>query len=130
MGRHRILIIEDEPEIVALVTLTAEAVGVESFAVGSVDQIADALASFKPTVLLVDLSIFGGVGHDVLRPLVDSGATVPMIIMSGSGVSEHVEEDSRRMGLNPIGRLDKPFRRAELRAAIEKLCQAAGSPPA
>jgi hypothetical protein len=46
---------------------------------------------------------------------------MPMLIMSGSGASGGAEDDARRLGLNPIGRLDKPFRRAALRAALEQL---------
>ena len=53
---------------------------------------------------------------------------MPMMIMSGSGTSEHAEDDARRMNLNPVGRLDKPFRRVELRAALDRL-MAAGAPP-
>lgn len=129
MGRHRLLIIEDEVEIVALIRLSADAAGFDSHSVGAVDQIAGALTSFMPTVLLVDLTIVGGAGVEVMRPLADAGATMPMVIMSGSGASEHAEDDARRMGLNVIGRLDKPFRRADLRACFDRLQAAAGDAP-
>jgi DNA-binding response OmpR family regulator len=125
MGRHRLLIVEDELEIVALIRLTAEAAGFDTHAVGTVNEIGPALASFAPTMLLVDLTIVGGAGVEIMRPLADSNATMPMVIMSGSGASDHAEEDARRMGLNAIGRLDKPFRRAELRAALDRLQAAA-----
>ncbi|MGE5146124.1 MAG: response regulator [Candidatus Eiseniibacteriota bacterium] len=128
MGRPRLLIVEDEAEIVALIELTARAAGFETRAVGSVAEIAPAVAAFDPTALLVDLTIVGGVGVEVMRPLADAKATVPMIIMSGSGASEHAEDDARRMSLNVIGRLDKPFRRAELRAALDRLRATGDSP--
>jgi DNA-binding response OmpR family regulator len=127
MGRPRLLIVEDEAEIVALIELTARGVGFDTLAVGSVGEIGAAAASFKPTALLVDLSIVGGAGVAVLRPLADAKISAPMVIMSGSGVSEHADDDARRMGLNSIGRLDKPFRRAELRSALDRLQAACGS---
>jgi DNA-binding response OmpR family regulator len=125
MGRSRLLIIEDEAEIVSLIGLAADGAGFETLAVGSVAEIARAVATFEPTALLVDLSIVGGAGVQVMRPLADSKTGAPMVIMSGSGASEHAEDDARRLGLNVVGRLDKPFRRAELRAALERL-QGAG----
>ena len=126
MGRPRLLIVEDEAEIVALIELTARAAGLDTLAVGSVAEIGAAVAAFKPTALLVDLTIVGGVGVEVMRPLADAKSTAPMVIMSGSGASEHAEDDARRMGLNSIGRLDKPFRRAELRAALDRLQASSG----
>ena len=129
MGRPRLLIVEDEAEIVALIELTARAAGFDSLAVGSVAEIGAAVAAFKPTALLVDLTIVGGVGVEVMRPLADAKSTAPLVIMSGSGASEHAEEYARRMSLNPIGRLDKPFRRAELRAVLDRLQAASGSSP-
>jgi DNA-binding response OmpR family regulator len=128
MGRQRLLIVEDEAEIVALIELTARAAGFETRAVRSVAEIGGAIEAFKPTSLLVDLTIVGGAGVEVMRSLAEVGATVPMVIMSGSGASEHAEDDARRMSLNPVGRLDKPFRRAELRAAFERLLAAGPRP--
>src|SRR5690554_3046661 len=130
MARHRLLIVEDESEIVALIRLSADLAGFDSHSVGAVDEIGGALSSFAPTVLLVDLNIVGGTGIKVMRPLADARATMPMAIMSGSGASDHIEADARRMGLNVVGRLDKPFRRGELRAVLEQLQAAAesGSP--
>ncbi|HVO15689.1 MAG TPA: response regulator [Alphaproteobacteria bacterium] len=121
MGRSRLLIIEDEAEIVSLIELTAHGAGFDTHAVGSVAEIAEAVAAFNPTALLVDLTIIGGAGAQVMRPLADSKTKAPMVIMSGSGTSEHAEDDARRLSLNAVGRLDKPFRRAELRAALERL---------
>jgi DNA-binding response OmpR family regulator len=129
MGRSRLLIIEDEAEIVALIEETAHGAGFDTRAVGAVADIANAVATFKPTALLVDLAIVGGVGAGVMRPLADSGTKAPMVIMSGSGAAEYAEDDARRLSLNAIGRLDKPFRRAELRAALERL-RGAGNQPA
>jgi DNA-binding response OmpR family regulator len=130
MGRQRLLIVEDGAEIVALIELTANAAGFETRAVGSVAEIGAAIRAFKPTALLIDLTIVGGAGVEVMRSLADARATVPMVIMSGSGASEHAEDDARRVNLNPVGRLDKPFRRAELRAALERLLAAGAQPPA
>jgi len=130
MGRRRLLIIEDEAEIVSLIELTAHGAGFDTRAVGAVAGIAEAVASFKPTALLVDLTIVGGAGAQILQPLADAAITAPMVIMSGSGASEHSEEDARRLSLNVIGRLDKPFRRAELRAALDRLQGASDQPSA
>jgi DNA-binding response OmpR family regulator len=126
MARLRLLIIEDEAEIVALIQPAAEAVGFETSAVGAVAEIGDAVAAFGPSALVVDLSIVGGAGVEIMRALAQSHATMPMVIMSGSGASGGAEDEARRLGLNPVGRLDKPFRRAELRAALERLQAAAG----
>ena len=129
MGRPRLLIVEDEAEIVALIEVTARTAGFDTKSVGSVAEIGAAVAAFNPSALLVDLTIVGGAGIEVMRPLADAGTAVPIVIMSGSGASEHAEDDARRMGLNPVGRLDKPFRRAALRAALDQLLAAGGSTP-
>ena len=118
MGRPRLLI-----------EVTARTAGFDTKSVGSVAEIGAAVAAFNPSALLVDLTIVGGAGIEVMRPLADAGTAVPIVIMSGSGASEHAEDDARRMGLNPVGRLDKPFRRAALRAALDQLLAAGGSTP-
>jgi DNA-binding response OmpR family regulator len=130
MGRSRLLIIEDEAEIVSLIELTAHGAGFETRAVGSVAAIAEVVAAFEPSALLVDLSIVGGAGVQIMQPLAAAGTKAPMVIMSGSGASEHAEDDARRLGLNPVGRLDKPFRRAELHAALDRLQGTGGRPSA
>ena len=129
MSRNRLLIVEDELEIVSLIKLAAEAAGFETHSIGAVSEIAAALASFNPTALLVDLTIVGGAGLEVMRPFADAGAKMPMVIMSGSGASATAEDDARRMGLNAVGRLDKPFRRADLKTALDLLSAPEGRAP-
>lgn len=114
MNNSGILIIDDEPQIRKLLTITLESNGyqVREAATGR-DGIIQA-ASHAPDLVLLDLGLPDQSGHDVLRNL-RSWYGKPVIILS---VNNGEEDVVAALDHGATDYLTKPFRSAELLARI------------
>jgi DNA-binding response OmpR family regulator len=126
MEGHRLLVIEDEADIVSLVAEVARTAGFDVRAVGSLADIADTIATFQPAVIFVDLNIAGGRDSDVLVRLAESATGAHIVIMSGSRYRRAAEVVADHIGLKAAGYLDKPFSIHQLRDLLATL-KSAGS---
>ncbi|MGG4774937.1 response regulator [Paenalcaligenes sp. Me52] len=89
----RILIVEDEPKLVELLTLYLEAAGYACHAVFNGNDVEQALTAFKPDLLLLDLMLPGKDGLTICREL-RQHSQIPVIM-----VTAKVEEIDRLLGL-------------------------------
>ncbi|HVN68262.1 MAG TPA: response regulator transcription factor [Candidatus Binatia bacterium] len=118
MERRRVLIVEDEAQIVEVVRAYLER---EGFIVESCASVAAALAAlerFAPDVLVLDITLPDGSGLDVLRSAGAADARVPTIVLTARG-----DEADRVVGLE-LGADDyvtKPFSPRELVARVRAL---------
>jgi two-component system response regulator BaeR len=119
---HRILVVEDEPKIAALLRdyFTRAAFHVDALARG--DEVEAFVARSQPDLVILDLQLPGKDGLDVCRALRARGAT-PAILM----LTARVEEVDRLLGLE-LGADDyvcKPFSPREIvaraRAILRRL---------
>jgi CheY-like chemotaxis protein len=108
----RVLVVDDEPAIRALVSASLESVGyrVTAFAAGT-----EALASLpdsRPDLILLDIGLPGLSGADVLRRLRSDATTasIPVLLLTGLEPAPDLEPD---------GILLKPFTPSGLRACVE-----------
>jgi DNA-binding NtrC family response regulator len=79
----RVLIADDEPHVRELLRDFLAREGYEVTTAGTGAQALDAVPTFQPYVLLVDMRMPGLSGRDVLDSLRRTGVTVPVILISG-----------------------------------------------
>jgi DNA-binding response OmpR family regulator len=118
MPRHRVLIVEDEQDIAALIKHTLERAGdTEASIVGSGDAALKSVADQPPDLIILDLNLPVVSGVEVCRILRSraDGRHVPIIMLTA-----RTSEDDRVTGLE-LGADDyvtKPFSLRELTARV------------
>jgi DNA-binding response OmpR family regulator len=118
MGRHRVLIVEDEQDIAGLIKHTLERGGeAEAEVVGSGDAALKAVADHPPDLVILDLNLPVLNGLEVCRILRSrsEGRHLPIIMLTA-----RTTEDDRVSGLE-LGADDyvtKPFSLRELSARV------------
>jgi two-component system response regulator BaeR len=121
-----IFIVEDEPELAALVADYARAAGYEATVFGDGALALDAIRRAPPALVVLDLMLPGLDGLSVCRE-VRTFSEVPIVM-----VTARVEEIDRLLGLE-LGADDylcKPFSPRELMARIKAILRRAGQAPA
>jgi len=111
----KILLAEDD---VALAEFLQQRLGQEQFAVqiASTDSEAQRLAVEQPfDMVLLDLSLNGATGLDVLRGIRSKKPDIPVMLLTGSN---HLEERIRGLDAGADDYVSKPFAFAELAARI------------
>ena len=100
-ARFRVLFVEDSPEDAELLQMQLEEAGLDAdFAcVDDEPALRRALESFRPDIVLSDLSMPGFSGHDALRIVRAHAASLPFIFVSGT-IGEDVAVAALREGAN------------------------------
>jgi len=115
MPRERVLLIEDDPSIVAGLELNLSLEGYEVVTAADGERGYQLAAEREPDLILLDIMLPGMNGLEVLRRLRTIDAHVPVLILTARG-----EEADKVLGLT-LGADDyisKPFNLAELLARI------------
>ncbi len=109
----RVLIVEDEPDLVRLLEFNLQQAGFEVRAVTRASDALKAVGAFNPDVVLLDLMLPDGSGTDVCRTIKTTPATrqIPVIMVTARG-----EEIDRVVGfeLGADDYVTKPFSVREL----------------
>lgn len=107
----RILVVEDEPAVRALIVASLEGSGCRIDAVGDGASALKRLANRRADVILLDVGLPGMNGGEVLRRLraERSTADTPVVLLTGLEPPE---------GLAPDGVVRKPFTPAMLRESL------------
>jgi CheY-like chemotaxis protein len=105
----RILIADDGPHIREWLRDFLTSQGYEVAAVATGAQLLDAVPTFQPDVIVVDMVMPGFSGTDVLDALRRAGLTVPVILISGHQITV-------REGF--FGVLSKPFKLRRLAEVV------------
>jgi EAL domain-containing protein (putative c-di-GMP-specific phosphodiesterase class I)/FixJ family two-component response regulator len=121
MAKKTLLVIDDEVDVGEFVSVAAEAMGFECAATIDAAEFLRILTPETTTVLL-DLMMPGMDGIELLRLLSERKCKANIILMSGVGkrVLETAEQLAQVLGLSIVGRLQKPFRLAQLEEILEK----------
>jgi len=123
MPLKRLLVIDDEQEICNLIREVAEGEGFEVSTTVDPEVFKTAVASFKPTVLVLDLVMPETDGIEILRHLAETGCKIPILVMSG--YSGKLLESARSLGdafgLPCVKSLKKPIRIKHLRQALSDI---------
>jgi two-component system OmpR family response regulator len=123
-GPHRVLVVDDEPNIVDVISM---ALRYEGFEVASASTGAEALSAVRtqrPHVMLLDVMLPDMEGFDVARRLGAERARVPIIFLTARDATE-----DRVRGLTVGGDdyVTKPFSLEELLARVRALLRRSGA---
>jgi two-component system response regulator BaeR len=121
MNASRVLVIEDEPKIAALVVDYLKAAGYAAEAVGDGSAAQSAFERLRPDLVLLDLMLPGKDGLTICREL-RAVSTVPIVMLTA-----RVEEIDRLLGLE-LGADDyicKPFSPREVVARVKAVLRRA-----
>ena len=117
----RVLIADDGPQIREWLRDFLTSQGYEVAAVATGAQLLDAVPTFQPDVIVVDMVMPGFSGTDVLAALRRGGLTMPVILISG-------HEIPVREGF--FGVLSKPFKLRRLAEVVAAAMSHGRSPGA
>ncbi len=121
---HKILIIEDEPNIRELVLYNLDQNGYEGIAAEDGLQGISMARSEKPDLILLDIMLPGKNGHDICKELRAEGNNTPIIMLTAKN-----EEIDKVLGLEfgADDYISKPFSTRELIARIKAVMRRYGS---
>lgn len=111
----RVLVVDDDPGLLRLVTLRLEAAGFEVEAVGDAETALGVLAGTRVDVVVTDLRMPGMDGMELFRRLRGSRSTLPVIILTAHGTIPDAVAATRE---GAWGFVTKPFESAELVAMV------------
>jgi EAL domain-containing protein (putative c-di-GMP-specific phosphodiesterase class I) len=119
---NRLLVVDDEPSIGRLVKRVAESVGFEVVATEDPVVFARTARQWHPSVIMLDLSIPGTDGIQLLRGLAADKCAAHIVLISGADgkVLEAAQQLGRERGLNMGKLLQKPTRIETLRELLRE----------
>ena len=120
---HRVLVVDDEPNIVDVVSMALRYQGfaVESAATGAAAL--NAVADFKPDLMVLDVMLPDMEGFDVARRLGAQRARVPIIYLTARDTTD---DKVRGLTLGGDDYMTKPFSLEELVARVRSVLRRAG----
>lgn len=120
MAQGRLLILDDDDTVGQILLMSAQASGFEARLFGEPEAFHDAIGSWAPTHLAIDLTLPGTTGAQVLRRVADVGCRARIIVCSGADRHEleAALQLARELGLATAGVLPKPFHLAGLRELL------------
>ena len=124
-----ILIVDDEPAVGRLIKKIAEGCGYSVSVTADPEAFMDELVTNEPYAVVIDLSMPGTDGVELLRFLAATRSKAKVLIMSGFDprVLETAAELGSALGLRISGTIGKPVRAADLRASLLALGQETSS---
>ena len=116
MTGNRLLIIDDEPAIGAVISRVAAGVGYETLVVQNADDFLRKVQSWAPTHIVMDLQMPVVDGLQLLSQLASDKCAARIILVSGVGdsVVNAARQVGTARGLNVTAALTKPFSTTEL----------------
>lgn len=123
---NRLLIVDDEPAVCAVVQRVAEPLGFRVRALNQSNLFLETLKEFRPSVLVLDLRMPGSDGVQLLHQIGESGLATQVIVISGMDqrVLNTAEKLGRSRGLAMLGVLQKPLQREELERRLRQAMEA------
>jgi two-component system, OmpR family, response regulator len=120
---HRVLVVDDEPNIVEVITMALRFQGFEVESAGSGREALAAVASFRPHIMVLDVMLPDMEGFDVASRLGAQRAGVPIIFLTARDTTE-----DKVRGLSGGGDdyMTKPFSLEELVARIRTILRRSG----
>lgn len=123
MSSKRLLVIDDEFDLAVLVKEVAEECGYEARITVDASSFKQTYETFQPDLIVLDLSLPGVDGIQLLRFLADTECKARLLIMSGFDrkVRSAAEELGHVRGLAMAGSIPKPLRVSDLRDLLTML---------
>jgi len=113
MAERRILLVEDDEDMLTIIQSMLEGWGNHVTAVGSAGEAVEAAQRRSPDLLIVNMNLPDARGTEVMERVRRFHSGIPIILVSGSPESE---AEGREAGVDRF--LAKPFRMEELRSMV------------
>jgi two-component system OmpR family response regulator len=120
---HRILVVDDEPNIVDVVSMALRFQGFEVESAGTGAEALTAVAAFKPHLIVLDVMLPDMEGFDVAQRLGAQRARVPIIFLTARDATD---DKIRGLTLGGDDYVTKPFSLEELVARIRSILRRSG----
>jgi EAL domain-containing protein (putative c-di-GMP-specific phosphodiesterase class I)/ActR/RegA family two-component response regulator len=123
---NRLLVVDDQPDILEFVGQVAESLGFEVRRASNARACRETLRDFKPTLVILDLQMPATDGIELIRELGSLGTRASILISSGMNqrVLASAEQLGVTHGLAMVGILQMPFMLADLEAILAQHQQA------
>ncbi len=115
-SRKRVLLVDDDPDLLRLLGLRLSSAGFETDTAGSGVAALARVASFRPQVVVSDLRMDGMDGMALFEALHDQYPTLPVIIMTAHGTIGDAVDATKR---GVFGFITKPIDKTELIKQVE-----------
>jgi two-component system, OmpR family, response regulator len=120
---HRVLVVDDEPNIADVLTMALRYQGFAAEAAGTGRDALSAVASFRPHLIVLDVMLPDMEGFEVARRLGAQQARVPIIFLTARDATD---DKIRGLTLGGDDYVTKPFSLEELIARIRTILRRAG----
>ena len=120
---HRVLVVDDEPNIVDVLTMALRFQGFTVASAGTGAEAVSAVGAFKPDLIVLDVMLPDMEGFDVAQRLGAQHARVPIIYLTARDATE---DKIRGLTLGGDDYVTKPFSLEELIARIRNILRRAG----
>lgn len=126
--RRRILIAEDDPMVMELITTRLELAGYRTFSARNGQEALSRIRDIKPDALVLDINMPVLDGFQVLARLKSSGelARTPTMVLTARNCPDDVRQ-AIQLGARDF--IAKPFRDDQLIARVGRLVRKAGTAP-
>lgn len=115
----RILIVDDEPEILEVTRWAFEAAGYEVQSAATGEEALERIKAFRPRLLLIDFKLPGISGAELLKAAKALDPTVTVIMITGlTHQSDEIERSCRQAGA--VGFLHKPLQMEQVLAVVKQ----------
>jgi two-component system cell cycle response regulator DivK len=125
--RSRVLIADDDPDLVSLVWQTLRQFGVECDIARSGQQALDAVSRHRPDAILLDINMFDLDGFEILKKLRQNLSTkgIPVLLLTARNQASDIARGFE-YGANDY--VVKPFEPLDLAKRLDKVIAAVGGP--
>jgi two-component system OmpR family response regulator len=120
---HRVLVVDDEPNIVDVVTMALRFQGFAVEAAGTGNEALSAVAEFRPHIIVLDVMLPDMEGFDVAQRLGAQRARVPIIFLTAR---DDTADKIRGLSIGGDDYVTKPFSLEELVARIRTILRRTG----
>ena len=119
MSKTRVLIVDDEPAIIDVLTFNLEEADFTVETAKNGKEALKKLEGFKPELIITDIAMPDMEGIEFLRRMKKENLGTPIIVMSGNVVGQNFLTAAEKLGAK--GTIKKPFTSQELLKLIEKV---------
>jgi two-component system, OmpR family, response regulator len=120
---HRVLVVDDEPNIVDVITMALRFQGFEVESAGTGTDALSAVTTFRPDLIVLDVMLPDMEGFDVTQRLGAQRSRVPVIFLTARDATD---DKIRGLTLGGDDYMTKPFSLEELVARIRTVLRRAG----
>jgi len=122
--RARVMLVDDDPDLLRLLSIRLQGAGYGVTAVESGEAALSQLAVASPDVIITDLRMGGMDGMALFESLQKKNPTLPVIILTAHGTIPDAVDATQR---GVFGYITKPFDGKALLTQVEKALQVSGS---